>query len=119
MQAVTIDAESCWAFQRAAELAGKKWNAAVLLAIGRGAERFSEILRAIDGISARLLTARLRELERHGLIERDAVATASAHPRYRLTPSGADLLRVLRPLVEWSRTWMEGVHPSSSPRELG
>lgn len=101
--AQTIDEEACRAFQDAAELAGKKWNAAILLALARGAVRFSEIRGLVDGVSDRLLTARLRELEQEGLVDREVIPTSPVQVRYALTRGGQELIRILHPLVQWSQ----------------
>ena len=100
-----IDDEQCRAFRRSAELAGKKWNAAILLALSRGSERFSSILESVDGLSDRLLAARLRELESHALLSREVVPTVPVQVLYRLTPAGNDLIEILHPLVQWSQKW--------------
>lgn len=105
MDAQHIDDEQCRAFRRSAELAGKKWNAAILLALSRGADRFSKIIESVDDLSDRLLAARLRELESHGLVAREVVPTVPVQIFYRLTPAGADLIAVLSPLVQWSQRW--------------
>jgi Predicted transcriptional regulators len=98
-----IDEEECRRFQASAELAGRKWNAAILLAGARGARRFSEYRALVDGISDRLLTARLKELEAEGLIERDVQPTTPVSISYVLTSSGQSLISLLHPLVSWSR----------------
>lgn len=105
MEPQHIDEKACRVFRQAAELAGKKWNAAILLALARGADRFSSIVGSVDGISDRLLTARLRELELHGLISRDVVPTVPVQILYGLTPAGSDLIQILHPLVQWSQRW--------------
>src|SRR5690606_21427709 len=84
MDAQHIDDEQCRAFRRSAELAGKKWNAAILLALSRGADRFSKIIESVDNLSDRLLAARLRELESHGLVVREVVPTVPVQIFYRL-----------------------------------
>jgi len=99
-----IDAEECRRFQISVELAGRKWNAAILMAGARGARRFSEYRTLVHGISDRLLAARLRELEQEGLIERDVQPTTPVSISYLLTPSGQELIALLHPLVTWSRT---------------
>ena len=98
-----IDEEECRRFQASAELAGRKWNAAILLAGARGARRFSEYRTLVEGISDRLLTSRLKELEREGLIARDVQPTTPVSIRYALTESGHQLISLLHPLVSWSR----------------
>ncbi len=81
------------------EAVGRRWTAAVLLASVRGARRFAEYRRHIDGISDRMLTQRLRELEAMRLIEREVVPTMPVQVLYRPTETGVELLRALQPLI--------------------
>ena len=99
-----IDDEECRRFQSSAELAGRKWNAAILLAGARGARRFSEYRNLVDGISDRLLAARLKELEAEGLIARTVQPTTPVSVSYTLTPSGRNLISLLHSLVAWSKS---------------
>lgn len=98
-----INEAECRLFREAAELAGRKWTAAVLLALARGAQRFSELASGIDGISDRLLAARLRELETQGLVTRTVIPSTPVQIRYGLTDSGTELIRILHPLVQWAK----------------
>jgi DNA-binding HxlR family transcriptional regulator len=98
-----INDDECRGFQAAAELAGRKWNAAILLAGARGARRFSEYRARVDGISDRLLAARLKELEREGLMERDVQPTTPVSIAYSPTVAGLHLIQLLHPLVQWNR----------------
>lgn len=98
---VRIDDASCRRFTLALELVGKRWSGAVLLALGRGADRFSTVLRTVPGLSDRLLAARLKELETHGLVVRTVVPTTPVQVRYALSDAGRDLLGALQPLVEF------------------
>jgi DNA-binding HxlR family transcriptional regulator len=103
-----IDDEECRRFQQAAELAGKKWTASILLAAYRGAERFSEYRQLVAGVSDRMLSVRLRELETEDLIARTVIPTTPVQIRYSLTPRGRELIQGLQPLVNWGNRW-EGV----------
>lgn len=87
------------------ELIGKRWSSGILLAIARGASRFSEIIAAVPGLSDRLLAQRVKELEASGLVHRDVIASTPVQVRYRLTASGNDLLDSLQPLVGWGQRW--------------
>jgi DNA-binding HxlR family transcriptional regulator len=98
-----IDDDECRRFQAAVELAGRKWVSAILLAGARGARRFSEYRTLVEGISDRLLAARLKELETEGLIQRDVRPTTPVSISYSPTPSGQELISLLHPLVTWSR----------------
>lgn len=103
----------CTMFKNAVELVGGKWNGAILLAIGRGATRFSDIRLQVDGVSTRLLAARLRLLENHELVTREVVASHPVQIRYTLTQRGIELVRVLIPLVPWGTRWgIESTPPS-------
>jgi DNA-binding HxlR family transcriptional regulator len=96
-----VDEEKCRAFQYAAELVGRRWTGAIMLAISLGAERFVEIRRLVDGVSDRLLSVRLKELEAEGLVVRTVVPTYPAYSRYTLSPRGAELIAALQPLIRW------------------
>jgi DNA-binding HxlR family transcriptional regulator len=105
-----INDDECRQFQVAAELAGRKWNAAILLAGARGARRFSEYRALVHGISDRLLAARLRELEDEGLIERDVQPTTPVSISYEPTEPGRELIALMHPLLEWSRVHRDSAH---------
>jgi DNA-binding HxlR family transcriptional regulator len=100
-----IDDAQCRVFQSSLELVGKRWSSGILLAIAQGATRFSEILATVTGLSDRLLSQRLKELEKEGLVSREVVATTPVQVRYSLTASGADLMKSLQPLVSWGQRW--------------
>src|SRR3546814_3782045 len=74
------------------EVVGQRWSASILLAFARGAERFSDILAGVPGLSARMLTVRLRQLSAAQLVEREVIPTTPVSVRYRLTERGSDLL---------------------------
>jgi DNA-binding HxlR family transcriptional regulator len=100
-----IDDETCRLFRAAAELAGQKWTAAVLLAMASGADRFSVIRSLVDGVSDRILSARLKDLEHQKLLERQVVPTTPVQVRYTLTQQGRELITILQPLVSWGMRW--------------
>jgi DNA-binding HxlR family transcriptional regulator len=104
------DAEMCRTSQEAIEFVGRRWVSVVLIAGYLGARRFSEYRRFAVGISDRMLTQRLRELEQRGLLERTVVPTMPVQITYAPTPWGEDLVRALQPLSDW---WLAGA-PSSS-----
>ncbi|GIH28117.1 HTH-type transcriptional regulator YodB [Acrocarpospora phusangensis] len=96
----------CPAFQIAVELAGRRWNGAILLAAERGAARYREFLTAVPGISERLLTRRLRELTDEGVLARTVVPSTPVQITYALTPKGAELADAVRPLIAWGERWI-------------
>jgi DNA-binding HxlR family transcriptional regulator len=95
------DADECDLFQRVVERAGRRWSGAILFASVAGARRFVEYRRAVRGISDRILTQRLRELEQQGLMAREVVPTMPVQILYTPTPAGTDLIAALGPLAEW------------------
>lgn len=109
-----IDDDACRMFQHAAELAGRKWNAAIMMSLTQGAERFTEIRNQVQGLSDRMLSARLRELEQAQLVERRVVPTTPVQVQYLLTPAGTELMSVLRPLVSWAFRWDTSACPEKS-----
>jgi len=113
-----IDEAECRRFQGSVELVGRRWSAAIMLAVARGGERFSEIRASVTGISDRLLSQRLRELEDADLVERVVVPTTPVQIRYRLTERGADLMRALQPVVAWGQRWKPPL-PEESARAAG
>src|SRR5437879_11715555 len=72
-------------FQRAIELIGKRWTGAVVKALLPGPARFNQLLAGIPGISDRVLTERLRELETEGIVERLVDPGPPVRVSYRLT----------------------------------
>jgi DNA-binding HxlR family transcriptional regulator len=100
-----IDDDQCRLFQASVELIGRRWSSAILLAVARGARRFSEILASVPGLSDRMLAQRLKELDAAGLVAREVVPTMPVQVAYRLTPSGSELMASLQPLVQWGLRW--------------
>jgi len=94
--------ELCRGFQPALELLGRRWVGMIMLAGHRGARRFGHYRAFATGISDRVLTQRLRELEQHGLIERTVVPSTPVQVLYTPTTRGEELLAALQPLLEWS-----------------
>ena len=105
---------ACRGFQPVLELLGRRWVGMIMLAGRRGARRFGHYRAFADGISDRVLTQRLRELEQHGLIERQVIPTTPVQIRYHLTERGADLMRSLQPLSEWEQRW--GDYSTTPPK---
>jgi len=97
----------CPHFHAAIELIGKRWTGAILSSLTEGPLRFGELSRAVPGVSDRLLSTRLRELEGEGLVEREVEAGAPVKVTYSLTEKGADLGPVIDELKQWAGRWHE------------
>jgi DNA-binding HxlR family transcriptional regulator len=82
---------------------GDKWSVLVIALLGEQGRRFSELRRSIDGISQRMLTLTLRQLERDGLVSRVVHATVPPRVDYALTPLGQSVLEPLMGLMNWAQ----------------
>ncbi|MEJ3747802.1 helix-turn-helix domain-containing protein [Actinomycetes bacterium KLBMP 9797] len=96
------DDATCEAFQPILELIGRRWVGVILLAGAHGARRFGQYRALITGISDRMLTQRLRELERQDLIERTVIPSSPVQILYAPTARGEQLIEALQPLLRWS-----------------
>jgi DNA-binding HxlR family transcriptional regulator len=103
-----LPAGLCPRFHRAVELVGRRWTGAIIRLLLPGPKRFNELLGAIPGISDRLLTERLRELEGHGIIRREVQSGSPVRVLYQLTSSGRELQEPLDALARWAERWIAG-----------
>jgi DNA-binding HxlR family transcriptional regulator len=83
---------------------GDKWSVMVVVLLGQRTHRFSELHRAIEGISQRMLTLTVRALERDGLVSRTVHASVPPRVDYELTGLGRTLLVPLAALTDWADT---------------
>jgi DNA-binding HxlR family transcriptional regulator len=81
---------------------GDKWSVLAIDLLGQGTLRFGELHRAIDGITARMLTVTLRGLERDGIVTRTIHPVIPPRVEYALTPMGRTLLDTIGQLVSWT-----------------
>jgi len=98
----------CPHFHDAIELIGKRWTGAIVFALTEGPLRFGELGKAVPGLSDRLLSRRLRELEREGLVERRVEEGSPVRVTYSLTEAGAELGPAIAELKSWARRWRAG-----------
>ena len=98
----------CPHFHAAIELIGKRWTGAIVSALTEGPLRFGELAKAVPGLSDRLLSRRLRELEEEGLVQREVEAGAPVRVTYSLTEAGTELGPAIRELKSWARRWRSG-----------
>lgn len=83
---------------------GSKWSVQVIEELAGGPRRFTQLERAIDGVSRRMLARTLRALERDGLLRRTVYPTVPATVEYALTPLATGLAGPLAALADWART---------------
>src|SRR5438874_3273310 len=82
---------------------GDKWSVFVITLLGERTMRFTELQRSIEGISQRMLTLTLRQLERDGLVDREVYPVVPPRVEYSLTSLGTTLLPPLLGVAEWAR----------------
>ena len=87
--------------RQTADLLERRWQLSIIYAALSGAMRFSEFSEAISGISPRMLSERLRDLEAAGLVERTVIPSSPPTVEYRLTERG----RRLGPIIEAMRAY--------------
>jgi DNA-binding HxlR family transcriptional regulator len=97
--------EVCPQFHEAIELIGKRWTGAIVCALTERPMRFGELGKAVPGLSDRLLSQRLRELEDEGLVEREVEAGTPVRVTYSLTATGEDLGPAIAELKSWAKRW--------------
>ena len=81
---------------------GDKWSMLIVMILSNGPKRFSELKRAIDGISQRMLTLSLRGLERDGLLTRTVTPSIPPRVDYELTDLGTSLRAPVKALGDWA-----------------
>lgn len=96
-----LQAEACPIVQVIDRVAGK-WSVSILIAATKAPVRYTELERSIDGISRRMLTLTLRNLERDGLLTRTVHPTVPPKVEYAATDSARELYGHLVGLVEWA-----------------
>lgn len=97
-----IESHDCRAVSGILQRIGDKWSVLIIQRLGEGPRRFNEIKRIIGGISQRMLTLTLRNLERDGLVSRTVTPTVPPRVDYALTDLGRDLLIPVSALGQWA-----------------
>jgi DNA-binding HxlR family transcriptional regulator len=87
-----------------ADLLERRWQLSILYAALTGALRFSEFANAVAGISPRMLSERLRDLEAAGLVQRNVIPSSPPTVEYRLTTKGRRLAPIIEAMREYART---------------
>lgn len=98
-----VSHEGCIAVREVLNRVGDKWSVQVVTNLKDGPKRFSQLRRDVEGISQRMLTLTVRNLERDGLISRKVEATVPPRVDYELTRLGKTLLEPLVQLAMWAQ----------------
>ncbi|SDJ43494.1 winged helix-turn-helix transcriptional regulator [Nonomuraea jiangxiensis] len=91
-----------------------KWSLLVIALLDRRTMRFSELRRTVDGVSQRMLTVTLRQLERDGLVSRTVYPVVPPRVDYELTELGMSLHEVIKSLVIWTEEHQQAISAARS-----
>ena len=95
----------CPRLAKAMDLIGKQWTGLILYQLLDGPQRFNEIESALP-VSGRLLSERLKELEKEGLVERKVYSEVPVRVEYSLTDKGRALEGAIRNIETWASSWL-------------
>jgi DNA-binding HxlR family transcriptional regulator len=98
-----------WSTRTSLARMDNKWTTLVVIALGRGSLRFGDLRALVDGVSAKVLTETLRDLERDGLVARQVYAEMPPRVEYELTELGCTLHMPLQALGLWAEAHTEEV----------
>jgi DNA-binding HxlR family transcriptional regulator len=96
----------CPLYHEAVELVGRRWTGAILRVLMDGPMRFSEVVQAVPELSDRLLSARMKELEARGIVERTVHPGPPLRVEYSLSEMGRELGPALTQIQEWAQRWL-------------
>jgi DNA-binding HxlR family transcriptional regulator len=99
--------ELCGRFHRASELIGRRWTGAIIFVMLRTPCRFATLREAVPDITDRMLSERLQELEREGIVERVVLPQTPVRVEYALTRKGRGLGRAIKAIQDWAHTWID------------
>jgi len=98
----------CPHYHRAVELIGGRWTGAVLRALLSGVKRFTDLTETIPGLSDRMLSQRLKELEAEGIVVRTVIPETPVRVEYSLTEKGRALQTAIEAVSGWADQWLAG-----------
>jgi len=96
----------CPDYHKAVELIGRRWTGAILRAMLVGVYRFSDLTDTIPGLSDRMLSERLKELEAEGIVVRSVAPETPVRIEYGLTDKGRSLGAVIEAVSGWAGEWL-------------
>lgn len=96
----------CPKYEAAMELIGKKWTGLIIRVLMGGPKRFKEIKQQIPGMSDRMLTERMKELEESGVLIRHVYPDIPVRIEYELSTKGKKLEPVIESIQAWGEQWM-------------
>jgi len=104
---VPLDIPSlCPRFHLASELIGRRWTGAIIYVLLKARCRFATLRAAVPGITDRMLSERLQELEEEGIVARTVVPETPVRIHYALTKKGRELATAVAAIAEWAERWI-------------
>ena len=98
--------QNCPRYEHAIQILGKRWTGLLLNALMDGPRRFCELTSLVEGLSDRVLSDRLRELEAEGVVQRVVYPQIPVRVEYQLTEKGHALKPVVEAIHIWARQWV-------------
>ncbi len=96
----------CPRYHHAVELIGRRWTGAIIRAMLGGVTRFSDLAEIVPGLSDRMLSERLKELEAEGIVERTVFPDTPVRIEYHVTDKGRALAGVVDSIAAWAEHWL-------------
>ena len=96
----------CTRFHYASELIGRRWNGAIIFMLLKQTCRFAALRDGIPGITDRMLSERLQELEQEGVVERTVLPEAPVRVEYSLTKKGKALAEAVDSIATWAEKYI-------------
>lgn len=96
--------------ERTLEVIGGRWKVLILRELFAGVQRFGQLHRALQGITQKMLTQQLRELEADGIVHREVYLQVPPKVEYSLTPLGESLQPILQAMHEWGIKHLDWDH---------
>lgn len=95
-----VDRANC-PVERTLDVIGGRWKVLILRELFSGVKRFNELQRAVNGITQKMLTQQLREMESDGIVHREIYLQVPPKVEYSLTPVGESLKPIINAMHEW------------------
>jgi DNA-binding HxlR family transcriptional regulator len=109
--------QTCPRYEHAIQVLGKRWTGLLLNALMQGPRRFCELTALVEGLSDRVLSDRLRELETEGVVKRVVYPQIPVRVEYQLTEKGYALKPVIDAIHAWATEWVELPQPDSADEQ--
>ncbi|WP_409292933.1 winged helix-turn-helix transcriptional regulator [Peribacillus sp. SCS-37] len=101
-----MDKSICPRFEKAISILSQRWTGLIIYQLLSGPQRFGTIEAAI-GVSGRVLSERLKELENEGIVKRDVYPETPVRIEYSLTEKGNSFAPLMKEIEKWSQQWLE------------